>query len=90
MPAAGEVREIVAAGVCLSFERDVAVGAVPIAILYQSDEPFQHVKEIERDEKEFAHLGGVDAFVVYDMGVDPPGVARPEGAEKVYAKPFRH
>lgn len=76
-------------GVSLPLERDVPVGLVPVAILRETDEPFQDVKQIKRHIQQLLHLGCMDALVVHYLCVYPGLVTNPKSAEKVYAKPFR-
>lgn len=55
--------------VSLPLEGYVAIGFMEIeAILHQSDYPFDYIYNIKRDDKEFAHLGSMDPFVVEQRG----------------------
>lgn len=65
-----------------SFEGDVEVSLVEAVVLDKADEPFKKIEEIEREIEEFAHLGGMDGFVI-----DSDGGAFPFGennAEEIY------
>ena len=51
-----------------SFEGDVEVSLVEAVVLDKADEPFKKIEEIEREIEEFAHLGGMDGFVIDSDG----------------------
>ena len=75
MTAAGEICEIFAVGISFTFERNGPIGRIEIPVNQQTDQPFDEIKDIERQEEELALLSSVDALMVDDKAVYPRSVA---------------
>lgn len=88
--APGKIGQVVPMLVSLALKRYVAVCLLSVAELQKPEKPFQHVKEIKRDVKQFLLLGIVDALMVYYIAVDPRRVASPIGPEQVEAISLTH
>lgn len=85
-----KIDKIVAVGVCLALERDIIVCLFPVAILGESERPFDEVEDIKRHKQQFTLLGSVNAFVVYDITINPTLIPRPERPEHVQTYSFRY
>lgn len=65
-----QIVELFLVVVGLFFERYAAVGKIAIStFLNQTQQPFRHVKNVERDIEQLTHLAGMDAFMVEQDGV---------------------
>lgn len=90
MAAPGKVIKIPAIRVSLSLKADIFVSTIPVAVLYQPEQPFQQIQQIERNKQQFTLLSGVDALMVYQVTVNPQFIARPNRAKYIDTKPLRN
>ncbi len=61
-----------------------------MTVLNQPCSPLDEVEDIERHEKEFTLLRGVDPLMIHHITVDPARVARPERPEQIHAISLRN
>ena len=85
-----KIGKVVAVGVCLALERDIIVRLFPVTVSGESERPFNEIEYIKRHEQQFTLLGSVNAFVVYDIPVNPTRIPRPKRPEQIQAYPLRH
>ena len=60
-----------------------------VSALQKTQKPLQSINHIKRDKQQFALLGGVNSFMVYDIAVNPGNVTRPVSAKNVDTIIFR-
>ena len=76
--------------ICLALERDIIVRLFPVTVSGESERPLYEIEYIKRHEQQFTLLSSVNAFVVYDIPVNPTRIPRPKRPEQIQAYPFRY
>lgn len=67
----GKIAKIIAISVSFSFKRDIHIRNMTVAKLQKSDQPFNPINEIKRDEEQFTLLRGMDTLMIHYVFVNP-------------------